>query len=56
MSKTIGNVIDPVAYVGEYSRDLLLNYLFTAFPIGEDGDFDRKEAITQFNAKLSNNL
>lgn len=56
MSKTIGNVIDPVAYVWEYSRDLLLNYLFSAFPIGEDGDFDRKEAITQFNAKLSNNL
>jgi methionyl-tRNA synthetase len=56
MSKSIGNVIDPVAYVSEYSRDLLLNYLFTAFPIGEDGDFDRKEAVNQFNAKLSNNL
>ncbi|GAB0174784.1 MAG: methionine--tRNA ligase [Candidatus Altimarinota bacterium] len=56
MSKTIGNVIDPVGYIGEYSRDLLLNYLFSAFPIGEDGDFDRKEAIVQFNAKLSNNL
>ena len=56
MSKTIWNVIDPVAYIGEYSPDLLLNYLFSAFPIGEDGDFDRKEAVTQFNAKLSNNL
>ncbi len=56
MSKTIGNVIDPVAYIWEFSRDLLLNYLFSAFPIGEDGDFDRKEAIVQFNAKLSNNL
>jgi methionyl-tRNA synthetase len=56
MSKSIGNVIDPVAYIGEYSRDLLVNYLFTAFPIGEDGDFDQKEAVTQYNAKLANNL
>lgn len=56
MSKTIGNVIDPVEYVSEYSRDMLALYLFTAFPIGEDGDFDREQAILSFNAKLSNNL
>ncbi|MDD2693964.1 MAG: methionine--tRNA ligase [Candidatus Gracilibacteria bacterium] len=56
MSKTIGNVIDPVGYVAEYSRDMLALYLFTAFPIGEDGDFDREQAILTFNAKLSNNL
>lgn len=56
MSKTIGNVIDPVAYMQEYSRDMLLIYLFTAFPIGEDGDFDRSQAILQFNAKLANNI
>ncbi len=56
MSKTIGNVIDPVAYIQEYSRDALILYLFTAFPIGEDGDFDQKQAIITYNAKLSNNL
>lgn len=56
MSKTIGNVIDPVAYSEEFSRDALLLYLFTAFPIGEDGDFDQNQAILTFNAKLSNNL
>lgn len=56
MSKTIGNVIDPVAYTEKYSRDALVLYLFTAFPIGEDGDFDQDQAILQFNAKLANNL
>lgn len=56
MSKTIGNVIDPVEYCQEYSRDALLLYLFTAFPIGEDGDFDREKVILTYNAKLSNNL
>ncbi len=56
MSKSIGNVIDPVAYISEYSRDMLVLYLFTAFPIGEDGDFSRDQAILTYNAKLSNNL
>ncbi len=56
MSKSIGNVIDPIAYIWEYSRDLLILYLFTAFPIGEDGDFSQEQAILTFNAKLSNNL
>lgn len=33
MSKTLGNVIDPVEYIETYSRDMLILYLFTAFPI-----------------------
>ena len=56
MSKTIGNVIDPVEYIDTYSRDMLLLYLFMAFPIGEDGDFDRGQALLMFNAKLANNI
>ncbi len=56
MSKTIWNVIDPVEFIEEYSRDALLLYLFTAFPIWEDGDFDREQVHYTFNAKLSNNL
>ena len=56
ISKSIGNVINPVDYIDEYSRDMLLLYLFTAFPIGEDGDFSRDQAILTYNAKLSNNL
>ncbi len=56
MSKTIGNVIDPVQYCQTYSRDMLTLYLFSAFPIGEDGDFSQEQAILTYNAKLSNNL
>lgn len=56
MSKTIGNVIDPVEYCENFSKDALLLYLLTAFPIGEDGDFDQNQAILTFNAKLSNNV
>lgn len=49
-------MIDPVAFSQEYGRDALLLYLFTAFPIGEDGDFDQKQVAILSNAKLSNNL
>jgi methionyl-tRNA synthetase len=56
ISKSLWNVISPAEYISEYSRDMLLLYLFMGFPIGEDGDFDREQAILMFNAKLSNNL
>lgn len=56
ISKSLWNVISPAEYMKEYSRDMLLLYLFMGFPIGEDGDFDRDQAILMFNAKLSNNL
>ena len=35
---------------------MLTLYLFTAFPIGEDGDFSQDQAILTYNAKLSNNV
>lgn len=56
MSKTIWNVIEPVAYSDEYSKELLILYMLSAFPIWNDGDYDRKQAILTYNAKLANNL
>jgi len=56
MSKTIGNVIEPVEYVEKYGKDLLTLYMLSAFPIGNDGDYDREQAILTYNAKLANNL
>ena len=56
MSKSLGNVVDPVAFSAKYSRNLLMNYLFSSIPIGGDGDFSEKEAVLAFNAKLANNV
>ena len=56
ISKSLGNVISPSDYIAENSRDMLLLYLLNGFPIGEDGDFDREQALLMYNAKLSNNL
>jgi valyl-tRNA synthetase len=36
MSKSLGNVIDPIAYSDQYSKDLLALYMLSAFPIGND--------------------
>lgn len=56
MSKSIGNVIDPVEYSEKYSKELLTLYMLSAFPIGNDGDYDRRDAILNFNAKMANNF
>lgn len=56
ISKSLWNVIDPVEFTHEYSKDLLTLYLLSSFNIGQDGDFDQKQAILTYNAKLANNL
>lgn len=56
ISKSLGNVIDPVEYATKYSRDLLVNYLLTTIPIGQDGDFSEKESVLAFNNRLANTL
>jgi methionyl-tRNA synthetase len=56
ISKSLGNVIDPVAFIEKYNKDLLVMYLLSSFHIGQDGDFSEKEAVLTYNAKLANNL
>ena len=56
ISKSLWNVIDPVEFSQEYSKDLLTLYLLSSFNIGQDWDFDKKQAILTYNAKLANNL
>lgn len=56
ISKSIWNVIDPVEFSEKYSKDLLTLYLLSAFNIWQDWDFDQKQAVLMYNAKLANNL
>ncbi len=56
ISKSLGNAIDPVEFSEKYSKDLLTLYLLSSFNIGQDWDFDQKQAILTYNAKLANNL
>lgn len=56
ISKSLWNVIDPVEFSAKYSKDLLTLYMLSSINIGQDGDFDQKQAILTYNAKLANNL
>jgi methionyl-tRNA synthetase len=42
MSKTIGNIVDPVQVSRDYDRDALVFYLLYDVAIGLDGDFSRE--------------
>ncbi len=56
ISKSLWNAIDPVEFSEKYSKDLLTLYLLSSFNIGQDWDFDQKQAVLTYNAKFANNL
>ncbi len=56
MSKTLGNVIEPVEYIKEFGADALRYYLLREISTQEDGDFTRENFIRRYNADLADNL
>lgn len=56
MSKSLGNVIDPIAYINQYGADGLRFYLAYELPINKDGNFSESMFIESFNAHLANNV
>ena len=56
MSKSLWNVIDPIEYSKRLSKDVLTLYLLWNSNIGYDWDFDNRQAILTYNAKLANNF
>lgn len=56
MSKTVGNVIDPVELVKKYGTDPVRYYLLREIPSYEDGDFSYKKFEERYNGDLANGL
>jgi len=56
MSKTVGNVIDPIKLVQKYGTDPVRYYLLREIPSGEDGDFSYKKFEERYNGDLANGL
>ena len=56
MSKTLGNVVDPVAMAEKYGTDVLRYYLLREIPTGRDGDFSDELFVERYNSDLANNL
>ena len=56
MSKTVGNVIDPLTIMNKYGIDPLRYYLLRAIPSYGDGDFSERRFVELYNADLANGL
>jgi len=56
MSKSIGNVVDPLVYVDKYGADALRYFLMKEIPTTDDGDFSHKRFVEVFNSELANGL
>ncbi len=56
MSKSKGNVVDPVILADRYGVDALRYFLLREFPFGSDGNFSNESLISRINADLANDL
>jgi methionyl-tRNA synthetase len=56
MSKTSGNVVDPLDLVDEFGVDAFRYYVLADTPYGADGDFTYEGFVARYNADLANNL
>ena len=52
MSKSVGNVIDPIALVDAYGSDYLRYFLLAETPTGSDGDFSMEAFARRINGDL----
>jgi methionyl-tRNA synthetase len=56
MSKTTGNIIDPIPLIEKYGADAIRYYLLAKVSPFNDGDFSESKLAEVFNADLANGL
>lgn len=56
MSKSVGNVVDPVALIDTFGVDQVRYFLLREVPFGQDGSFSEEAIITRINTDLANEL
>jgi methionyl-tRNA synthetase len=56
MSKSKGNVVDPLALSKEYGVDVVRYFLMREVAFGDDGNFSMQSFINRYNADLANDL
>jgi methionyl-tRNA synthetase len=56
ISKSLGNVIDPIQLVEEFGLDYVRYFLAREMPYGNDKDYSREIFINRINSDLCNNI
>lgn len=56
MSKSVGNVIDPIQVIDEYGLDAFRYYFSRHIPTLDDGDFTWEKFESAYNGELGNDL
>ncbi|HHV94025.1 MAG TPA: methionine--tRNA ligase [Firmicutes bacterium] len=56
MSKSKGNVVDPMKLADEFGVDAIRYFLLREISFGQDGNFSRRALIDRINADLANDL
>ena len=56
LSKSLGNVVDPVLAAERFGADALRFFLLDSFPTGRDGEFSFEQFVEHVNSHLANKL
>ena len=56
LSKSLGNIVDPVEMAQRFGADALRFYLLDAIPTGRDGEFTIEQFVEHCNTHLANKL
>jgi len=56
MSKSKGNVVDPVALINKYGIDTYRYFLLREVPFGMDGAFSEEALVSRYNSDLANDI
>ncbi len=56
MSKSLGNVIDPIAFADTYGVDQIRYFFLREVPFGQDGNYNHEAIVNRTNADLANDL
>jgi methionyl-tRNA synthetase len=56
MSKSVGNVVDPMTMLETYGRDAVRYFFLREVPFGQDGNYSHEAIVQRMNADLANGI
>lgn len=56
ISKSVGNVIDPLELIEKYGLDQVRYFLLREVPFGNDGDYSHTAMVNRMNSELANDF